>query len=86
MFEWNESDREAWHMLLPEGVEIIVHRYVGCGDAWFLSCYRLRIDRLEMKPTGTDAEPAKREAMRIVANEIRLIGKVGEWLEAEMAK
>ena len=31
------------------GIDICIHKICGCGDAWYLDCYELGIEKLKLK-------------------------------------
>ena len=50
-------------------VHIIVHRYHGCGDAWFVTCRQANIDAAGLE--GPTLEAAKRQAIDAVRTKLR---------------
>ena len=53
-----EGDSLDFH---GQHLRVTVHHYVGCGKAFFVTCYELRIERHQLK--ATEIEDAKVEAI-----------------------
>lgn len=69
-----KPESEADVFVLRDGtgsteVVIKLHHYVGCGDAWFVSCHQLGIDRFELG--NIPVEQAKDKAYAVVFNKIQ---------------
>lgn len=70
MIEWKDitsysrRDKERNPTVLSAdiyGITIIVHKYIGYGDAWLLTCRYLKIDKHNLKTT--DLKTAKENAL-----------------------
>jgi hypothetical protein len=70
MLEWkdttsynrNDIERKPRYLEAKAGlVDLCIHKYVGCGEQWFLSSKELNIDRYELKTLNI--EKAKEEAL-----------------------
>ena len=57
--------------LRGERVRITVHRHYGCGDTWFATCRRAGVDTRRL--AGPTVEDAKRQAVELVRNELRVL-------------
>lgn len=57
--------------LKSNSLGIIIHKYVGCGDALFLSSKALNIDNYNLKTE--DFEEAVSKAKEIIMREVRKI-------------
>jgi hypothetical protein len=64
-----EQESGGWEYRTPN-LRIMVHGYIGMPDnAWFLTCYDLRIERMPL--AATDAETAKAEGLASVMGWVR---------------
>jgi len=54
----------SWEMITMSNLRVIVHRHIDDPYSWFLSCYDLRIEKLQLN--SEDIEEAKEEAIQIV--------------------
>ncbi len=45
----NWKEYSGMHTLKIDSFEICVHKYVGCGDEYFVTCHQLDINRQELK-------------------------------------
>lgn len=54
----------AFSMDLGEGDRIDLHHYINCGDTWFVSCFRVGIERVQL--SAIKVEDAKTEAIGVV--------------------
>lgn len=54
-----------------QGLKVTVHKYVGCGDDWFVSANALGINQEYLGTT--DLEVAKAKAIEIVLARLRLL-------------
>ena len=72
---WSRGDSQEKRVTPKEwtlqiaGLRIVLHHYIGCGDAWFVSCADLRIERRKL--AALDGDEAKREAGCFIAKHIR---------------
>ena len=55
---------------------ITVHRYHGCGDAWFVTCRQANIDTAGLE--GPTLEDAKRQALDAVMTKLRRLADDAE--------
>jgi hypothetical protein len=52
-------------------VSITVHRYIGCGDAWFVTCRQAGLEAADLN--GPTLEDAKRQALDRVRQTLRML-------------
>ncbi len=63
----NETDQK-WTAEIYGGCALIIHHYIGCGDAWFASCQAIGMDKEPLKATSSG--DAKAEAIEAVLRHI----------------
>lgn len=84
MLEWKDTTsygsqlakikRPQVYELLIDDIAATMHKYIGCGDTWFLSCKELDFDLSDLDTS--DIELAQKEALkRIYLRLDRLIEK-----------
>ena len=65
---WSRSDKDrsvAKEWTIKSGdLVITIHHYIGCGQAWYVSCHALKISRNDL--STNDAEMAKSRALNLV--------------------
>lgn len=57
-------------------LNIIIHKYVGCGDELYLTCNKLRIDGLGLRTTNINE--AVKNAKEIIRGRIELLVRESE--------
>lgn len=55
--------------LRTKSLRICVHRYIGCGEAWFLTCHDLSIVRHDLDTT--DVAAAQKKAINVIVRRVR---------------
>jgi hypothetical protein len=65
-YSQTERDRtpREWTIEPAKGLRIIIHHYLGCGDAWFVSCHGINLSQRQLQ--NIDVEDAKSEALSVV--------------------
>lgn len=67
--ERGKVEPSSWS-LTGTHVQITVHRYIGCGDAWFVTCPQARIETSMIDGPTIDA--AKEQALHKVRDRLRM--------------
>lgn len=79
--KWEYKDRATKTTIA--GFEVSIHKYIGCGDMLFVSCYPLGIKQHDLHTE--DEEYAKIEALRVVSNAltqyVSMYGEITEFLQ-----
>lgn len=77
MFKWESNngtnspiDTATIHVLTLRHLKIVVHRYVGYGGTWFLTCNELNISREPLQ--SKDITEAKQEAIQKLRERLNL--------------
>lgn len=61
-YSYNDKERKPRYFEAKVGiVDLCIHKYIGCGEEWFLSSKELNLDKCELKTL--DIEKAKEEAL-----------------------
>jgi hypothetical protein len=66
--EPHDTPAREWTLTIGDGLIILVHHYIGCGDTWFATCSALLIKRRELK--SPIALVARNEALALVRDKI----------------
>ena len=64
---WEDVNRRG-NKRLKQPIEMSIHKYVGCGDALFLSCPELRIAQLDLNTEDWDT--AEEKAVKIIESTV----------------
>ena len=56
--------------LETRSLRIIVHKYLGAGDIWFLTCYELNFDGFTL--LSKNPEDAKKEAFTLIKKRLEV--------------